>query len=503
MSGAILSPPAAQSALVVLMPALPPNPQTGVAPVQPAGPTFAAVLLLVLIALGATLSIGSAWLLWRGEKHDPAVLALPAGCAGVVLVDKPAEAAAALARALAPGGLPAPLAEALRPLGPILQRLATVPGLRAGESAAVCLQAGGAVLAIPTADPQASAAVAKWPGLPAAPATAVQLAGDVLLLATTAVSLPVAGTPASVADAAALLATGPALGVGQPATKPAVTGLATDLLYREATERVGPGQLHLYLSPRALQGWLAPLLPAAWQSGLPLAQWFGLSVLAREQDVRVHVQFGAEQQGAVWLKEHFDFRDDLAAAKVWPTTAPLTGNLRVQREGWDLLSVVVPPLAQLQAQFPQADSAAIKVWRKVVTGQVGWWQQGPCLGSAAVVPAGTVLADLPPPATTPGCIWKRQLLVLPEQSLLVTAHEPDLAGAVATLQAGTAVRATTNMDGDAQRLSTDTQGWRLWQPANSGQKIVALQVQSQLDWLWLDRGLVAGWTFVDGPATTR
>lgn len=469
------------------MPAFPPNPQTGAEPVQPAGPTFAAGLMLVLIVVGATLSVGSAYLLWRGEKHDAALLALPTTCAAVVLLDKPAAAPAALERAVQGRVLPTELEAGLRLLQPLATKLAALPELRE-ESAAVCFGADGLLVAIPTTAPAAVAAAeaALAELAPGAP-PAGRSTGEVLILASTALRLPGMPTPTgATADTlvaqAVQRAAPPAEGREPPQRLP------DDLLFREAIERVGPGQVHVYVSPQAAQGLLGPRIPPAWQSGLALAQWFGVGVLARDEDVRVHLQFGANQQGAVWLKEHFDFALDLEAAVAWPAQSELTGMVRAGREGWPLLQAAVPPLDQLLAQFPSPDNAAIQLWRKALSGQVAWSMRGGCLVSVVVPNAGADVRGWLAPEAGGRCAAARKQVQLGEQRVVVTAPAAELEAVAAELVAGK--NRAEGLDGDGQRLSSETQGWRRWNRAGQ-------EPPAQMDWIWLDRGLAAGWTIRD------
>lgn len=447
--------------------------------------------MLVLIVVGATLSIGSAYLLWRGERHDPALLALPTGCGAVVLLDKPAEAPQALQRAVAGDALPAALQQGLASLQPLVERVAALPGLRADESAALCLGGDGVLIALPTtAAGAAAAAEAALAELAPGSRPAGQSNGEVLILASTALRLPGTATPTG-ATAEALVAQAvrrsaqPAEGQEPPPRLP------DDLLFREAAERVGPGQLHVYLSPPVARALLAPAADPAWHSGLALAQWFGLGVLARSGEARVHLQFGASQQGAAWLKERFDFADDLFAARAWPADAQLAGMVRAGRDGWPLLTASVPPLPALLAHFPTPDNAAVQLWRKALTGQVAWSMRGPCLVSVAVPKPDADPASWPAPQTHDGCAATRQVVQLGEQRVVVTAPTAELAAVAAALAGGKSREA--ELDSDGQRLASETQGWRRW---STDGKTPAVQ----MDWVWLDRGLAAGWTLWDAAA---
>jgi hypothetical protein len=320
-----------------------------------------------------------------------------------------------------------------------------------------------------------------------------QSSGEVLILASTALRLPGTATPTG-ATAETLVAqavrraAAPAKGQEPPPRLP------DDLLFREAAERVGPGQLHVYLSPGVAKALLGPRADPAWHAGLALAQWFGVGVLAREADVRVHLQFGANQQGAAWLKERFDFADDLHAARAWPADAQLAGMVRAGREGWPLLTASVEPLPQLLAQFPSPDNQTVQLWRKALTGQVAWSLRGPCLVTVAVPTAAADLAQWPAPEPSAGCSPARQLLQLGEQRVVLTGPAAELPGVAAALAAGTSREA--GLDSDGQRLATETQGWRRWTSADG-------LPAAQMDWIWLDRGLAAGWTVWDAAASQR
>jgi hypothetical protein len=490
--------------------------------------TFAAVTFLVIFVLAGSISLYSAYLLWRGEDAGPVLAALPAGCELVWMVDEPQEAAAAL-RAL---GKRSGRADKLELWAATLDKARQLPGLNPDEAWGFCRRGSQwyAAAAVASEDPAAGAQVGQqlWEslrglGLLGQPAVRWKQDGARWLGSDAGGQVQVAvrsakgvaqitwqhqgngASPAQELAQAATAAVAPQSPLDAAATLDALqTELLTkplqkDEAAREALERVGGGQMRLVARGTALtvplQAWLDAQGQAAWKDAMPWVLWGGAALRVEGDRIKLHGQLGGGQRWAVWLKERFDTVGEFDAATVIPRDHQWAGVLRVPRFGWAWLAGLDPAVAPLMTLFGEA-----KAWQPLLSGHVAWFGDGPCLTAVARLrPEAAIPPELPPVGTLPGC----------PQSLAKRLGDRVLVGSAQGIAAAEKVAADPGLgaqsdDKDRQRLQRDTQGFWV-----NGARSVAGAAPGlgwpagplQAEWIWLDTGLVVA---VDlAPAISR
>ncbi len=439
-------------------------------------PTLVAVILATAFVGSATMMLWSGWQLYRGETMPPALTGTGTACAWVLLVDEPARAAEAWS-VLQTRDLPPETTATLAALTPLWQASAKA-GVDRTQAWTLCGLPGGAVLTMPAGPRQAEAAqvlvaqlaVAAGESVAALPwrhgAGAWQHQTNVDLWQSdaspqNAAAIEKSGTIVRVAWSQAgtdpldlLKRATPSAGT---TAKPGSTSLATDQAFRAASERVGAGQVHLFLPAATARQWLGTLTSMKWwQNGIDQAQWLGVMLRLDDDRLRVHGHIGGDESGGAWLKEAFDVQtlDDAAGWIAGDARAAaivrLPAKTRQQLSPWygppsqlfaALLTTPVADLPDNELIWQQfADGKEVAMWRGTTKGPSGW-QRAQASG------------------------WT-----------LVGSDVAAIARVKAVL-AGQAPTVADQADRDRRRLLTHTQGW--------------FRGPLQVDWVWTDTGLAA------------
>jgi hypothetical protein len=475
---------------------------TMAAPTQPgpstAKPTVAAGIFAAMFLVSATVMVWSGYVLLHGEDAEAVYKGLPAECAWVVLVDEPAHAAEtwdALARS---SQLPAGMTQVAADQRNLWRALAETPGLDAGKPWALCGRPGGVVAAL----------VARGQGGTAP--------GQAWLDRLQAHAWPVAAqAPDLLSDSAAW-----ALGLRTPATDrkpgqalrrdgdlirvawtfgPDAEGLLTRAVedakrhplqknesVRAAFERVGGGRLHMYLTPTLVQAAGARLgATTQVRQGLATASWFAAVLREDRQVVRVHAQLGAGQHGAAWLKERFDTTTLLDAAPLVDAHARLVALLRFAPKILPL-QAEIPGVAALDAVVQAHVAHSLASLAEVSTGQaLVQVLPGPEVEHA---PPWLVHVQVPAGVTIPPGLLDPRVASQRAGEFLVLARDQALAKAGAELVQGKRKSLRDHgLSEDQKRMLADTQGLLLM----PGMTLGPWQGPLQVEWLWLDTGLVA------------
>lgn len=498
----------------------------------PTRSSLAAALFAVMFVVSATIAIFSAWLLLHGEQTDAVLEALPADCMAVILIDEPAAVARAWQTTAGLANLPAMATATAHEQAVLWQSLIAAPGVDLTRPWALCLRPEGVVAAVVAAPggTQMSGTVAgtlvgdttpgqvwlermalqpvplrtwgldlPWPpagqgmwlpepirqvqGQPAdhvgravrldaadRARAAVQRTGDVLQIAWVAQG----------GDARALLDRA----IADIHKKP----LKENEPFRAAVERVGGGQMHLYLAPALVRQAGERLgVHAEIAEGLATVEWAAFALRQEQQDVRVHAQLGTGQRGAVWLKERLDTQTTLDAKPLVDATAIAVGVVRFQPQNLPMHKGL-PGVAALEAWVTGHTDVTLPALAELSTGQAVWQVlPGP---EVAGEPPWLVLVPLQAENKAAAAVRAGQIVRKAGQRLvndhLVLARDDGLAQIGADLATGKRP-AMPKLSMDRKRLLTDTQGLILQNGAHFG----ALRGPLQLEWLWLDTGLVA------------
>ena len=467
-------------------------------------PTLAALFFALMFLVSASVAIYSGWLLFRGEVGEEVFTALPGACTWVVLVDEPDAVAGALQVAATLPQLAPEVQAFAKTNAASWARLAAVPGLDATAPWAVCGRGPG----FPSIDGAVAAVMATGIGAEAGPRLAAALGlehaaaagssawirdGERLLLRDATGRVAMAARQdgkvlrlswaAAPADAGALLDAA----VAQARTEP----LQKAAGFREAVERVGGGQVHVWLAkPTAGAAAKALGAPAGLDEGLQHLTW-AAAVLRHERGMlKLHAHLGTDdQRGAVWLKQQLDVSGAFDAGTVLDSDAQAFGTVRLPPQRWRDLAMVAPQAAAVAEAL-----AAVGATTAGLTGHVAWqatvgtdmenWRVVAALQPAATVrlPEGAAQAS-PALAVTAG--------------KLVAASDP------AELQRGLellAGKGQTLREADPPaglgRLLDTTQGVVLRGKASAWGRIPGVaQGPVQAEWLWLETGLVAELAF--------
>lgn len=468
--------------------------------------TIAAAVLLLMFLVSGTAAVLSGLALWRGEETDAVFAALPSGCEQVVLVDRPAELHAVLARLGAHPGVPGLVAAHTQAWLGAVQRTAAVPGVDTQHPWAVCKKGAAWYAAVPVSA-SAGQAGQQWlaalrsgpmPGLRDAAdahwqvgegrsllvdnrdrvAAALRMTPQVAQFAWRDTGLPTDATP--LGDAATLLDL-----LGQDVR---LRPLAKDTQVREAIERVGGGQLRLYWDAAVAQAAMDRAIPAAgplaaWRQGIGHVQWLALAVRGDADAVRLQVQVGGGQRLASFLKEHLDLNADVDLSRWLPLAAeqrPALGIVRAPRRAWPMLSALDPDIVAVQELLPELTDR--RGWQPLLAGPVVWLRRSACpLLIAPLMQGAHVPADVPAPRCPPGCDCAAKEI----SGAWVVGASRELQGAADWLDHPQASAAEASLDADLSRLLKDTQGWRNQPPGGPA---------TQLDWVWLDTGLAGALT---------
>jgi len=478
------------------MPPAPPAPSTAPSAVATARPGFAAALFGLMFLVSATVAVYSGWLLWRGEVRDPALLALPAACAWVVVAQDPAAAAKAL-REVADQPHWTPLQrDAWQPWAAAAKRaVATAVGLDTAKPWALCGQAEvvlGAAPALASGDARAGGQAwveALWQ-TGAAPAQTSWL---------TASHAPVwrrpdAGTWRNEAEllvfrdatgsARASVQAGPVVRVAWAAASgDAVAGLraahgpsngpaksaAEVAALQEALERVGGGELHGFASKSVVEALQTQLdLPPLAREGLGHALWAAVSLRVEAKAIRLHGHLGADPRAAVWLKNNLDVVGSFDVTPLVEAGAQVVAISRLPPSAWSLWGNQAPVL-QAIAGSGQGKLAGPAMWQQRKDGSRGYALQAVDAAAAAQ------LSRL-----APGQIGQGARPV-PSQ----------VRGDVVLLGASLQPPAAPPSDPERRRFYETTQGVLVEQGAAMPEGWLAGMLGPlQLEWLWLDTGVV-------------
>lgn len=483
------------------MPADPPpaphRPQTAV---PTARPTVAAALFLVMFLISGTIAVYSGYLLYRGEETDPIFTALPGTCDWVVVVDQPGEVAAAWRPLTQKPHVSGRLKALAVAQAQAWQRIEAVAGLGHDSPWGLCGHAGGVVAAVPDAGGGLKAgqllveALSQAaPQLLPAEGTAGQAlaidaqgsqwqadtGGRVLRQADgrARVRLQTDGKLLTVTWAAMQGPDAVDLSV-QAATQARSAPLQKHTPFREGTERVGGGQLHLWLAEKT---WREQVLPAlaqdgAWRDGLGKAAWAAAVLRTETGHARLHGHLGPTQPFVAFLKEWLDPAQALDASRFLPEG---DGSTAVLRRAPGLL-------ARAEAwPWPWLHSFAAK--GQVTARQTGKWLTGQVIArqhAAAyhLTATGQAAPELAAAVAAHGdeARLAAEFLVLGDQPAAVAA----LAGELAAPK-------DPRLDGDRKRLGQDTQGYALGTGTLPGPDAWGLAGPAQVEWLWIDTGLIA------------
>jgi hypothetical protein len=492
---------------------------TMAAPIQPgpatAKPTVAAGIFAAMFVVSATAMVWSGYVLVHGEDAEAVYKGLPADCAWVVLVDEPARAAETWDAVARSSQLPAGMTQVAAEQRNLWRSLAETPGLDASKPWGLCGRPGGVVAAL----------VARGQG--------GTVPGQAWLDRLQAHTWPVHDQPVQL-QAPELLPDSAAWAIGQrtPATdrKPGQALRrdgdlirvawtfgpdAEDLLTRAAEdakrhplqknesvrgafERVGGGRLHLYLTPALVQAAGARLgATGQVRQGLAMATWFAAVLREDRQVVRVHAQLGAGQHGAAWLKERFDTTTLLDAAPLVDAQARLVALLRFAPKFLPL-QTEIPGVTALDAVVQAHVAHSLAALAEVSTGQaLVQVLPGP---EVAQVPPWLVHVQVPAGVTIPPGLLDPHVASQRAGEFLVLARDPALAQTGAELVQGKRKSLQGNgLSEDQKRMLTDTQGLLL----RPGMTLGPWQGPMQIEWLWLDTGLVAEAQVPVPPLQTR
>lgn len=466
--------------------------------VATAKPTVAAGLFAAMFVLSATVMVWSGYVLLHGEQTDAVYQALPAQCEWLLLADQPSHVHTAWLALGSPARVPRSLVLVAKDQADLWTSLAATPGLDPSQPWAVCGRPDGIVAAV-----MAKSADGVAPGqafFDRLQAHAAVLPSEVqaVLPATDLLgwSLGLHRGATDPKPTVALRRDGQILRVAWSLQQPAEVVLSRAVqearthplqkneTVRGAFERVGGGQLHLYLTPERVRT-LGQHLGAnpALSQGLALATW-GAAVLRQDEDtVRLHAQVGTGPHGAVWLKERFDTTTLLDAAPLVAPEAQLAAVVRVS-PGVLPAQTDLPGVPALDAWLKDHGASSLASLASVSTGQAVLQ----VLRDPNPATAWLLLVQLRANVAVPADLLDPRVASQRVGDLLVMAQRPDLLRLGVQLAQGKhpSLRDRT-LTGDTKRLLADTQGLMLRGDVAVGEWRGPLQ----LEWLWLDTGLVA------------
>ncbi len=446
--------------------------------------TLAAAIFLVMFVVSATVALWTGYLLLHGEEAEQVFAALPAHCDWVVLADHPDEVAQAWDAVAAARQLPESVTTTAHEQAALWRDLAATPGLDPKQAWALCGRAEGKVAALAATGGTATQPGQVWlerlqrhqsPGPQAGAWTEDQgravftdPAGRVLAAVQRDGDLVRAAWASPGHDANTMLTAVIAEAKRNPLQK--------NEIVRGAFERVGGGQLHLYVAPEFARTALKDLkLSEELRAGLELATWFAVVLRHDEDGVRAHAQVGTGPRGAVWLKERLDPAGPaLDAAPLLPADTQAAVVVRVNPKRLPLTDL--PGVAWLDDMLKQQQGIGLEALGAVSTGQAIFLQRGETQQWSAVlqVRAGqgaTNLGQEPKALEGDQILWSSDPAGLQSLRSTIAAKLPALGG----------------LTRDQKRLLADTQGVFLKKGASLG----PLRGPLQIEWLWLDTGLVA------------
>ncbi len=291
---------------------------------------------------------------------------------------------------------------------------------------------------------------------------------------------------------------GEVLVVKDDAAHAGTPGLAVNLDqsadFQEALERAGGGQLQLYLTAAALQKQFdRNSAVGKVLFGMQDVRWLAGALRVDDKAARVHLHLGAGQRGAVWLKQHFDPPQDWNPLRQIDSEAVAVALVNFEPRALPAANDV-PGVADLDALLRSQVGISFADLAAVSTGHL-LWQQLPAGQQWLTVP---LLSETPLPPSIRATHWPQQqikstLLLAKDHQSMETAL--DLIGRASfhiTTGASNGRESLVNkpIDLDRQRLFTQTQGIWLAKDATA----TGLTGPAQLEWLWLDTGLIAEWT---------
>ena len=458
-------------------PTRPPSPGVAAAEARSLKTAVVAGVLLAFALVSGAAMLWSGWLLLRGERLPYPWTRLPKECAWVAQADEPDQgvqawqAVAGLAQ-VPPAWRQFGADEAARWRG-----LTNRPDLDATQAWGLCARAAGPELSV----------------APAAPTTASQraaFAADLHLAPYLRWATgPLPWDPAAVA-------------LPDPATRaPPATGerLEHDALFREAMERTGGGQAHVYVGQQALGQWASRLPDPVVRNFLQLGTFAAVALRVDAEHVVWHAHIGTGQRGAVYLKQHLDPVHELDAATLIDPAAPVRGVARFHPGALEALRTRHPLLGLLDRWMA---AHALANLAPFLTGQVAWQQFGtraedgvaltlqlaphtaaPPWQAACATPAAGAM-----PAAAAGLACRAGA------GYLVVASSAAAAARAAAVAGGRipSLRAVGGLGADLERLMAQTQGLRLQPGARVevpglGQWVGPFQVEA----IWIDSGLAA------------
>ena len=449
----------------------PPSPRIAAVESRSLKTAVVAGLLLAFALVSGGAMLWSGWLLLRGEQVPYPWTRLPKSCAWVAVADEPGHTAAAWRTVAALPQVPAAwralaTGEATRWDGVVAQ-----PGVDPAPAWGLCARAPQPVLAV-------APVVAATGALPGA---AGPLAAFAPYLRWASAPLPWGAADAVAAEHTPL----PTAASGET--------LEQDDRFREAMERTGGGQVHLYLPQHTVTQWAAGVTDPIVRAFLPLGTFAAVALRVDADHVVVHAHIGTGQRGAVYLKQHLDPTHDLDAATLIDPAAPVRGVARLHPAALDLLRTRHPLLGLLDRWMAQHTLEKLAPY---LTGQVAWQQFSPTAGTdvALTLSLATNAGPLPWQGTCavgvqePGLACRMGAGYLVVGSSAAAADRADAVAAGRTLS----LRTAGGLGPDVERLLTQTQGLHLGPGAR-------VDVPGLRDWtgplqveaVWVDSGLAA------------
>lgn len=455
-----------------------------------------------MFLLSGSLAVYSAWLLWRGEEAEAVLGGLPAGCDRVALLDKPG-ATRAIARQVARhavqwtgGGQAVAMFQGLSADPPpseiaddqaiaLCQRSgrwfgAAVPAASANADVAARAFAQwiGAALGHAKVGPSGSAPIkgkwGRWVSVAGSNVLWIARAGEGVVQAAWSAS---AATPTDSPEQAEA-AMDDMLAAIQAGT------LQKDEPFRAALERTGGGDVHTFERGRQLTAALR--VAPGWSGAAEAVEWRGAALRVENSKLIVHEHLGGGQRLAAWLKQHFDMPTEFDATAILPADGLKGWGVdrypHLQAVELDLTDVSLPAR---RAAMPSPTGATDKLWRATLAGPVAWFVAADgCKVFAAPLAANAHPEPTLPPAaqaTSPCTNGVRKWT----NGWLLAGSIAGVAQVERLLSGQDRSIAEAELDRDAKRMATATNGWR--SGTGSGLRV--------LEWTWVDTGVVVERTY--------
>ncbi len=484
-----------------------PKPSASTAPVNKGLATikspFAAAVLAVMFLISGSVAIYSGRILLTGEETDAIFNRLPQTCEWLSVADRPAQTGAVWQKALESAGLPDDVTPLLGSLG---GRWLAVQQAGQGlfdpaQPWAISAQSQGILLAAPTLGPADVPTLTRlahalldgaWPDSQGHLGPSQGLDGATCRVEADRAQCQVGGQvriAGQLKDKTWLFAipwrkdTSALAFLHHAEAEAQRLPLQKNKPIREALERVGGGQGHLFVSDVTLRNWVSARTSNDEVLEISrLSSWLALAVRQDDTEIAVHAHVGVGQKGAVWLKERLDTQGKwdatplvLPQASAWLLTRVHPHGLVQHPDlpGVNSLATWARTYLELDLGPALAATQGHSLWQSfpAVGGKTPWLLVAPAGAGATATQLGKTVSWLP---SDTGPLW------------LAASDAQTLAQAKAAYSGKLAAHESHFSSGQA-RLLTETQG--LW--LAPGALLGPWHGPVQAEWLWLDTGLVA------------